>query len=100
MLCGSFAECLPDIRRLIAWSSSVPEPWGRFEDQFDIDLALWGDVDRSLVGRIARELDELPLPCTFDVKAYQTIRREPRRNHIDEVGKILYQTQSPQQPTT
>jgi hypothetical protein len=37
-----------------------------------------------------RELDELPLPYTFDVQAYDSIKHEPLRHHIDEFGKVLY----------
>jgi len=63
---------------------------GRFEDCSDVDLALWGDVNLQLLGRIARELDELPLPYTFDVKAYEAIGHESLRRQIDQTGKTLY----------
>ncbi len=65
---------------------------GRFEDYSDIDLAIWGDVNVRLIGRIMRELDELPLPYTFDVKAYEMINYAPLKAHIDKFGKILYST--------
>ena len=67
---------------------------GRFEDYSDVDLALWGDLNLGLIGRIAAELDELPLPYTFDVKAYEVIKNAPLKRHIDEFGKILYDGQS------
>ena len=63
---------------------------GRFEDYSDVDLALWGDLNLQLLGRILSELDELPLPYTFDVKAYEAIEQAPLKRHIDQVGKILY----------
>jgi hypothetical protein len=37
-----------------------------------------------------RELDELPLPYTFDVKAYEAIKLAPLKRRIDEFGRILY----------
>jgi hypothetical protein len=37
-----------------------------------------------------QELDELPLPYTFDVKVYESIRHEPLNRRIDEFGKTLY----------
>jgi len=49
-------------------------------------------LDMGLIGRIARELDELPLPYTFDVKAYESIGHEPLKRHIDECGKTLYRS--------
>lgn len=77
----------PEVRRVEVFGSRA---MGRFEDHSDVDLALWGDVDLGLIGRIARELDELPLPYTFDVKAYESIGHEPLKHHIDEFGKTLY----------
>jgi uncharacterized protein len=67
---------------------------GRFQNESDVDLALWGDLNLGLIGRIAWELDELPLPYTFDVKAYESISHEPLKRHIDEVGRILYSGQT------
>lgn len=66
----------------------------RFEKNSDVDLALWGDLDQRLIGRILGELDELPLPYMFDVQAYDAIRHTPLKQHIDEVGKTLYQRQT------
>ncbi len=67
---------------------------GLFEDASDIDLALWGDLNPELMGQILRELDELPLPYTFDVEAYATIRHPRLKRHVDKVGKTLYQNPS------
>lgn len=67
---------------------------GRFEDYSDVDLALWGDVDFRLMGRIMRELDELPMPYIFEVKVYETIEHLPLKQCIDRFGKILYRTDS------
>ncbi len=77
----------PEVRRVEVFGSRA---LGRFEDQSDVDLALWGDLNPGLVARIMQELDELPLPYTFDVKAYESIRHEPLKRHIDEFGKTLY----------
>jgi predicted nucleotidyltransferase len=77
----------PQIRRAVVFGSRA---MGCFENNSDIDLALWGDLDLESIGRIASELDELPLPYTFDVKAYESIHHVPLRRHIDEFGKTLY----------
>jgi len=55
----------------------------------DIDLALWGGVDIALLAHIAQELDDLPLPYTFDVTAYQTVRHPDLKEHINRVGRVL-----------
>ena len=44
---------------------------------------------------IAAELDELPLPYRFDVQAYEAIRYQPLREHIDRVGKSFYARTEP-----
>ncbi len=64
---------------------------GDFENGSDVDLALWGDLNTIHLARILAELDELPLPYTFDVKAYETIRHEPLKRAIDETGRVLYE---------
>lgn len=64
---------------------------GNSQPSSDIDLALWGNVSASLVSTIAGELDELPLPYTFDVQAYDAINHPPVREHIDRVGQSFYE---------
>jgi predicted nucleotidyltransferase len=51
----------------------------------DIDLALWG-VDALQAESIAAELDELPLPYRFDVKAFESIKQHSLRDHIQRRG--------------
>ncbi|OHB76523.1 MAG: hypothetical protein A2Z25_03040 [Planctomycetes bacterium RBG_16_55_9] len=80
----------PEVREVKVFGSRA---MGRFENQSDVDLALWGDLNQGLIARIFGELDELPLPYTFDVQAYESIKHEPLKRHIDEFGKILYFSQ-------
>ena len=63
---------------------------GNFQPNSDIDLALWGNLSISAIAAIVGELDELPLPYTFDVQAYEAIRHPPLREHIDRVGQKFY----------
>jgi predicted nucleotidyltransferase len=77
----------PEVREVRIFGSRA---MGRAENHSDVDLALWGDIDLALIARIMAELDELPLPYTFDVQAYESIRHEPLKRHIDEVGQVLY----------
>jgi len=71
---------------------------GNFDNHSDVDLALWGDLNQGLVSRILGELDELPVPYTFDVKSYESINHEPLKRHIDEFGKVLYVIQTSSRP--
>ncbi len=64
---------------------------GNYRKASDIDLALVG-VDSDLQAEVvADELDELPLPYRFDVKAMERITYAPLREHIERVGVKLYQ---------
>ena len=63
---------------------------GSSQPASDIDLALWGNVSTALVAAIAGELDDLPLPYTFDVQAYDAIKHQALREHIDRVGQEFY----------
>lgn len=56
----------------------------------DVDLALLGVQDPLLAEAIASELDELPLPYKFDVKALSAIRHPPLLDHIERVGVRIY----------
>jgi predicted nucleotidyltransferase len=56
----------------------------------DVDLALWGNVNSLQAEAIAAELDELPLPYHFDVLAFDSIKLQPLREHIERVGIRLY----------
>ena len=94
---GLSPEALEHIRRVFCGHPEVREvkifgsrAMSRFENPSDVDLALWGDLNRDLIARILGELDELPLPYTFDVKAYESIKHEPLKRHIDEIGRTLY----------
>jgi predicted nucleotidyltransferase len=56
----------------------------------DVDLALEGIDDPLRAEAIASELDELPLPYRFDVKAASAIESRGLREHIDRVGVRIY----------
>lgn len=63
---------------------------GTHTPRSDVDLAVWGDVDTIRAEAIAAELDELPLPYRFEVKAFAQIELPALREHIDRVGIPLY----------
>ena len=56
----------------------------------DIDLAIYGDCE-EILGKIMTQLDELPTPYKFDVTDYSRIDNLELKEHIDRVGKTLYQ---------
>jgi predicted nucleotidyltransferase len=85
------------LRAVFARYPQVSEAWvygsramGTYRPESDIDIALYGDVDELLAARIAGELEELPLPHTFDVQAYPCVRHQPLREHIDRVRRPVF----------
>lgn len=79
----------PEIRLVKLFGSRAK---GVHRSQSDIDLALWGELDELAAESIASELDELPLPYRYDVRAFETIKLQPLREHVERAGVALYQT--------
>ena len=77
----------PRIAEVVLYGSRAK---GTFRPESDVDLALIGVDDDLQAEAVADELDELPLPYRFDVKAFGTIKHEPLREHIARVGLSLY----------
>lgn len=63
---------------------------GAAEPGSDVDLALEGIEDPLQAEAIAAELEDLPLPYRFDVKALLAIGHQPLREHIERVGVRIY----------
>lgn len=64
---------------------------GKATSRSDIDLATVGITDRLRVGRIALDLEDLPIIQKCDVQAYESINYEPLKRHIDERGITIYE---------
>lgn len=79
----------PTISEVIVYGSRAK---GTYRPESDIDLALIGIADNIQAGAVAHELDELPLPYRFDVKAYGGITYPPLQEHIARVGVSLYRS--------
>lgn len=56
----------------------------------DIELVVWGDVDLRGAGRLAEELDGLPLPYSFDVQHFGSIKRAALREQIERAGVEIF----------
>lgn len=78
----------PDLKAVKLFGSYAT---GRSTPRSDIDLATVGIADRRQVGRLALDLDDLPIPQKCDVQAYETINYEPLKRHIDERGVVIYE---------
>ncbi len=77
----------PSILKVVIYGSRA---MGREKPGSDIDLAISTTSDHDLSGMVKLDLEELPTPYLFDVVDYQRISSMPLREHIDRVGKLLF----------
>ena len=77
----------PEIKTVKLFGSRAK---GTHTPQSDVDLAMWGDLDAVRTESIAAELDDLPLPYRYDVKAFHLIKLRPLCEHIERVGITVY----------
>lgn len=66
---------------------------GKYRDNSDIDLVIYGDIDEKIIDRLWTLLNESNLPYKVDLNAYHLIDYPPFKAHIDEFNKTLF-TQS------
>lgn len=75
----------------VAWASIFgSRAKGTHTERSDVDLALGGDVDSMKAESIAAELEELPMPCRFDVRAMRGIEHPGLIERIERVGLRVY----------
>lgn len=68
---------------------------GNYREGSDIDLTLTGEaITDEVRNQIFWEIDEINSPYTLDLSVYHKITSKELKNHIDRVGKELYQRSS------
>lgn len=82
---GVFKEH-PEVTGVILYGSRAK---GTADKYSDVDLALEGITDPLRAEAITSELDELPLPYKFDVRALPCIHSASLQEHIARVGVRL-----------
>lgn len=79
----------PQVKEAILFGSRAK---GTHNPGSDVDIALKGDsLNLAQLNQIQLELDDLPLPYTFDICICHRIDNPDLSRHIQRVGKILYQ---------
>jgi predicted nucleotidyltransferase len=82
----------PEISEVILYGSRAK---GTCKPQSDVDLVVQGDIDDLRAEAIAAEMDELPLPYRFDVRAYADIQSAALRDDILRAGVTVYGETTP-----
>ena len=83
----------PELTQVLLYGSRAT---GKATPRSDIDLATVGIVNDHRLGRLALDLDDLPIPQKCDLQAYESIRYAPFRRHIDTHGITIYEIPSKQ----
>jgi len=63
---------------------------GSHKPYSDVDIALYGDLNILELGRVIRDLDDLPLVYKFDVVAHGLVENPALLRHIEEAGVMVY----------
>ena len=82
---GQFSE----VRQVVIFGSRAK---GCHKNGSDVDLAIKGEnvTDRTINSLKAILEEELPIPFFFDIIHYEKIKSKDLTDHIDRVGKVLY----------
>ena len=81
------------VREAVLFGSRV---MGNFKPASDVDLALKGSLNFSVIAKIKSELEEnTALPYFFDVVDADAVETKAFKKHIEEFGKNIYCYDSP-----
>ena len=64
---------------------------GNAKSTSDIDIAVFGDIDFLSVEKLILDMEELPMVQKFDILAYNDIKNNALKQHIDRVGVTIYE---------
>lgn len=62
---------------------------GAYRNNSDIDMVVHGDIDEKDIARLGAVFGDSSLPFAVDVKAYNSMRYQPLKQHIDAKAKVL-----------
>lgn len=82
----------PVVKRAVIYGSRAK---GNHKPGSDIDLTLLADEGQHIslreVADILDEVDDLLLPYTLDLSAFEQLNHEQLREHIERVGQVFYE---------
>ena len=77
-----------NIERAVVFGSRAK---GNAKSTSDIDIAVFGDIDFLSVEKLILDMEELPMIQKFDILAYNDIKNNALKEHIDRVGVTIYE---------
>lgn len=68
---------------------------GNFHERSDLDLAVMGkNIDVKTLALLKLDMADTDLPYWIDIQLCEAIKNPALKEHIDRVGKIIYQRNS------
>ena len=81
-----------DIEKVVLYGSRAK---GNYKPFSDVDITLVGDtLTHNSWSRLSTDIDDLLLPYEFDISIFHTIANSDLIDHIQRVGKTLYQKET------
>lgn len=81
------SQSAPEAERVALFGSRAN---GTYKNYSDIDLVIYGNVDRATINRLFTLFLESNIPYKVDVTAYKLVSYPPLKQHIDDHNKILF----------
>ncbi len=79
----------PQVHTAVLYGSRAK---GNYRNGSDIDLTLKGDnINLNVINKIELALDELYLPYTFDLSAFNQIDNPDLIGHVNRIGQVFYE---------
>jgi len=79
----------PEVEKAILYGSRAK---GSFKPTSDIDISLKGtELNIGIVNQISWLLDDLLMPYTFDLSNFHQINNPALIEHIERIGKVIYE---------
>jgi len=86
-------ENLSEIEKTVVFGSRAK---GNYNKGSDVDLAIFGKgINRETIVKLSKKLNSNSfLPYFFDVLQYETINNNDLKEHIDRIGKIIFEAKN------
>ena len=88
----------PELDQALLYGSRAK---GNFNPGSDIDLTLTGDqLNQKILNRIEDDIDDLLLPCSFDLSILRQNSNTDFIDHVKRVGIVFYDLKTMVMPTS
>lgn len=76
-----------EIEKVIIYGSRAK---GNYKEGSDIDITIYGNINEETLSTIKNDIEELNSPYLYDISIFNKIKNQDLIEHIQRVGKILY----------